>query len=105
MCAYFSTGSTAQLVMKPTAANAATIRRTWPLPSRRTHLIIIHDEDAMKTTRTTPIIGVFGSSDPATLGAAEAIGYQIVARGCILLTGGTGGTQDAVKDRAIVRLK
>ena len=57
----------------------------------------------MKPLRTRPVIGVFGSSRPATpeRKLAEEIGYQIAARGCVVLTGGDGSAGTAVRDRAI----
>jgi uncharacterized protein (TIGR00725 family) len=53
--------------------------------------------------RTRPVIGVFGSSRPTTpeRKLAEEIGYQIAARGCIVLTGGDGSAGTAVRDRTI----
>jgi len=59
----------------------------------------------MRIPRTRPVIGVFGSSDPETVELAEEIGYQIAARSCVLLTGGTGRGRDRVKDRAILGAK
>lgn len=55
----------------------------------------------MNTTRRRVIIGVFGSSRPATPETADDIAYQIAAQGCGVLTGGDGSAGNAVRDRAI----
>ena len=53
------------------------------------------------TTRTLPVIAVFGSSDGATLPGADAVGAEVARRGMILLTGGgRGHGRPAVKESA-----
>lgn len=57
----------------------------------------------MAAQRTTPVVGVFGSSARATLEPARTIGEAVAASGCVLLTGGgRKPAQRSVKERAMV---
>jgi uncharacterized protein (TIGR00725 family) len=53
------------------------------------------------TPRTIPIIAVFGGSEPHTLQLAQWIGCEVARQKCILLAGGEGKHEEAVKDKAI----
>lgn len=52
--------------------------------------------------RRTPVVGVFGSTLPETLGPARDIGEAVARAGCVLLTGGGHDPHEAsVKEQAL----
>lgn len=55
----------------------------------------------MDAGRTRAIIGIFGSTEPEAIALARELGAEVAGRGHIVLTGGTGPGDRAVKESAI----